>query len=134
MRMVSKKRAGERRAYAKAKEEAFAFYGYRCVCSGWSEIPCSDELEPDHVVPLGRGGKYADPNNIWPLCHACHHLKTHVLVKGSEILGLYGIKKQEEREFEFYLEHPDGIWSEEIDDWLGVWNAEKRYMTTGKRD
>lgn len=133
MRQVSRKRASLKREYEKAKEVAFEFYGHRCVVSLWSQIPCSDVLHPDHVIPLGRGGKYADPNNIWPLCHIDHHLKTHVLVKGAEILGLYGKHFQEIREFEWRAHNPDGDWDEYFASWMRTWDAEKRYMQGGKR-
>lgn len=44
-------------------------YGNRCVCCGKKK-----NLEPDHVVPLARGGTN-DIANIQPLCRQCNASK-----------------------------------------------------------
>lgn len=71
-------------------------YDRRCLCCGrpGSEIV----LEPDHIVPLAKGGN-DDISNIQPLCRSCNARKhilivdfrprtnrpTFVAVRGSEV-------------------------------------------------
>jgi 5-methylcytosine-specific restriction endonuclease McrA len=51
-------------------EQIKAHYGYRCLCCGATQVP----LEPDHVVPIARGGLNA-ADNIQPLCVPCNRIK-----------------------------------------------------------
>jgi 5-methylcytosine-specific restriction endonuclease McrA len=34
------------------------------------------QLDPDHIVPIGKGGAPLDPENIQVICANCHRLKT----------------------------------------------------------
>jgi 5-methylcytosine-specific restriction endonuclease McrA len=47
-------------------------YDHRCLCCGRSEP--SVRLEPDHVIPVTRGG-HSKITNIQPLCRSCNARK-----------------------------------------------------------
>ena len=43
-------------------------------CSAEGRTRAAEEV--DHVVPIGRGGAAWDPDNLQPLCRACHEAKS----------------------------------------------------------
>jgi len=48
-------------------------WGYRCLCCGDREPDLT--LEPDHVIPISKGGTN-NIGNIQPLCHSCNAKKS----------------------------------------------------------
>lgn len=68
--------------------------GYKCE-AGWIAplIPCSRVLDTDEKNPRGTGGDYLDVEETATLCRKCHIVKGNEITV-SEILGLYGPKRQ----------------------------------------
>lgn len=65
--------AGQRLGHTEAEfRELKAQYHYECLCCGKREPEI--QLEPDHVVPLAKGGSPCI-ENIQPLCRSCNSHK-----------------------------------------------------------
>ena len=60
-----------RRRWAIVREQVRQRDGYRCQDCGKAGF-----LEVDHIIPLGEGGAYYDPNNLQCLCRPCHFKKS----------------------------------------------------------
>jgi len=135
IRQKSKKRAALKKEY----DLAVAVVRERdqtCVCDRWSTVPCNywgRPADPDHIVSLGRGGAYTDPNNIQLLCAADHALKTSVLCTIASILGLNGQESRETEHLKFAHGNPNGDWNEFVEACKRIWDAEKRYMLGGPK-
>ena len=71
LKAVSRRRAAENRLRRKVVGELFP---ERPACVG----PCGGQWADDVHEPLtrGRGGSIVDPENMRPLCRACHDLVT----------------------------------------------------------
>ena len=62
-------------AYTAAEWFTLCFaVGFKCLCCGETKI-----LEPDHVVPVSRGGS-SWLHNIQPLCESCNTKKNNKII------------------------------------------------------
>lgn len=146
IRPFSKKRAKQNSgSYKEAKQVAWERCEGRCEAYRYGLTSrCSGELEPDHIVPRGRGGILDDPNNIQWLCHAHHTMKTHVMVKGASIIGMNGIsaleKERYEWEYKAIAQNPEltigdleRLWKRHQAIYCKSIDAEMRYMLGGSK-
>lgn len=93
---MSRARIPERQ---KIREQTLMADGYRCRLTTLCRVRCAnfpvDRLQVDEIVPRsGMKDAAYIPENCQTLCWKCHHIKTHGEVKASEIIGLYGEKRQ----------------------------------------
>lgn len=86
---VSAKRRAEAHEYDRAR--TIAFLRDKGVCQAariWTDVECSgSRVDTHHIRPRGRGGAYADPENLVCVCRA-HHDSIHAWPLKAKELGL----------------------------------------------
>jgi hypothetical protein len=98
------------------KHKIFERDGYQCVYCGWDgshELRAYMLLEPDHFIPLEKGGS-PDADNVVTSCHLCNNMKGRQIFKSIE---------DAKREIEKYYENVKRDWHQKMSSLLGTSSA-----------